>query len=346
MLGQKLETVNSQALVSPGEWLQQSIDAYQLSQCLYVAAKLGIADLLKDGPRNYEELAKASGAQPRALFRLLRALASAGVFNRVQDGRFALNEISDYLRRDAPRSLRAWAILSGEQPYPAWSQLLYSVETGETAFDHQFGMSNWQYRLQNSEADQVFNEAMSEGTRASTAAIVKTYDFAPFDCIVDVGGGQGALLASILRANPSARGVLFDLEQAVAGAKELLREAGIAERCETVGGSFLEAVPGGGDLYILKHILLNWDDPQCVRILKNCRQAMNENGTLLVIDQVIQSDKPTIDAALSDLRMMVMTGGQARTPEEIQALLREAGFRPTRVIPTRFSFQLLEAKRV
>jgi len=269
--------------VSPREALRQSIDAYQVSQCLYVAAKLGIADWLKAGPKHIEELAQARGAQPNALFRVLRALASAGVFSRLPDGRFALNEMSEYLCTDAPGSLRAWAILAGEQPYPAWGQLLYTVQTGEIGFDHLFGMSNWQYRVQNPSAAQVFNQAMSESVRASTSAILQAYDYSPFARIVDVGGGQGGLLAGILTANPSAQGVLFELEHVVASARQLLQKAGVAERCKIIPGSFLEGVPGGGDAYILKDILLNWDDQECVQILANCRQAMPKNAAVLII---------------------------------------------------------------
>jgi len=336
----------SQTSGSARESLRQSIDAYQVSQCLYVAAKLGLADLLKDGPKHFEELAKTSSAKPKPLFRVLRALASAGVFNQLPGGQFELTEMAEYLRTDTPGSLRAWAILAGEQPYPAWGQLLYTVQTGEIGFDHLFGMSNWQYRVQNPAAAQVFNEAMSEGVRASIAAILQAYDYSPFAQIVDVGGGQGALLAGILTANPSAKGVLFDLEHVVAGARPLLEKAGVAQRCETIGGSFLERVPVGGDAYILKDILLNWDDQECVQILANCRQAMHKDAALLIIERVIAAEKPTLDAAMVDLRMMVMLGGQARTTEELQALLSAAGFELIRTVPTRSAYQILEGKAV
>ncbi len=181
----------SQTSVSPREFLRQSIDGYQLSQCSYVAAKLGIADLLKDAPQPYEELAIASGTQPNALFRVLRALSSAGVLNRLQDGRFALNEVSNYLCSEVPGSLRAWAILAGEQFYPAWSQLLYTVQTGEPGFDHLFGMSSWEYHVKNPAAAQIFDAAMSEGVRASTAAIVKPSTLQDLIALsTSAGGGE------------------------------------------------------------------------------------------------------------------------------------------------------------
>lgn len=336
----------SQTIGNQREYLRQSIDAYQLSQCLYVAAKLGIADLLKDGPKHYVELAKASGVHANALFRLLRALACAGVFNRLPNERFALNQVSEYLCADVPGSLRAWAILAGEQPYPAWSHLLHSVQTGETAFDHLFGMSAWQYHAQNPSAAEVFNEAMSEGVRASTAAIVQAYDFSMFDRIVDVGGGQGALLFNILKANPSVRGILFDLEPVVQSARESLKSSEISERCETIAGSFLERVPDGGDAYILKDVILNWNDDKVTMILRGCRQAMKENQTLLIVERVIASDLPTLEAALVDMRMMVMTGGWGRSPEELQALLEGAGFEMTKVITTRSIYKIIEGKSV
>ncbi len=337
---------SSPTRVSPRELLRQSIDAYQLSQCVYVAAKLGLADLLKEGPKHSEELAQASGAHPQTLFRLLRALASAGAFTQLPDGRFALNEVSEYLGQDAPGSLRAWAILAGEQPYPAWSQLLYSVQTGAPAFDHLHGMSNWQYRDQNPLAARVFNEAMSEVVRASTAAIVAAYDFSQFARIVDVGGGQGALLVGLLKANPSLYGVLFDLEPVIASAKESLREAGMSERCEAVAGSFLEGVPSGGDAYIFKDVIMDWDDKEATRILGNCRQAMQANGTLLIVERMIASGQPTLEASMMDLRMLVVAGGRVRTREEFQALFSRAGFELTQVIPTRSPFQLVEGKWV
>ncbi len=339
-------TDSSHTRVSPRESLRQSIDAYQLSQCVYVAAKLGLADLLKEGPRSSEELAQASGAHPQTLFRLLRALTSAGVFARLPDGRFALDEVSEYLCQDAPGSLRAWAILAGEQPYPAWSQLLYSVQTGEPAFDHLHGISNWQYRAEHPMAAQVFNKAMSEVVRASTAAIVTAYDFSQFARIVDVGGGQGDLLVSLLKANPSLHGVLFDLEPVIASAKESLREARISVRCEAIAGSFIEGVPRSGDAYILKDVIMDWDDSEATRILRNCREAMQENGTLLIVERIIASDQPTLEASMVDLRMLVMVGGRARTREEFQALFSGAGFELTKVIPTSSPYQFVEGKAV
>lgn len=334
----------SQPLPSPRDSLLQFINAFQLSQCLYVAAELGIADLLKEGTLHCDAMAKATGVDPDSLFRLLRALATAGIFNRLDGDRFELNELSEYLRRDAPGSLHAWAILAGRELYSTWSHLLYSVRTGKPAFDDLHGMSVWEYRAHDRSAGEVFDEAMSERVRSSAAAVTRAYDFARFDRIVDVGGGQGLLIAGILNANPSARGVLFDLEPVVQGAKELLEEAGVSERCETVAGSFLHQVPSGGDAYVLKNIIHDWNDEKAIQILVNCRQAMQAGQILLLVERVVGSDRPTVEEALSDMRMLVTNGGRERTREEYQALLRASGFELARIIPTTTPYQIVEGK--
>lgn len=339
-------TDQSKTPLSSRDSLLQFINSFQISQCLYVAAELGIADLLKEGSRHYETLAKASGANPDALFRMLRVLASAGILNRLEGDSFELNELSEYLRRDAPGSLRAWAVLAEQQIYPTWNHLMHSVKTGAPAFDDEHGMSVWEYRAQNPGALRVFDEAMSERVRASSSAVVDAYDFSRFDRIVDVGGGQGLLIANILKANPSMRGILFDLDPVIQGAKQLLEEASVAERCEAVAGSFMEEVPRGGDIYILKNVIHDWDDARSVQILRNCRQAMPGHQTLLVIERVIPSDNPTVEDALSDMRMLVMNGGRERTREEFQALLSRCGFDLTRIIPTGSPYQIVEGNAV
>ncbi len=324
----------------------QSINAFRLSQCLYVISRLGIADLLKDGPMPYEELAKKSGAHPVALFRLLRALATFGIFNQLDMNRFELTDEAEYLCRDTPGSLHAWAILVGEQTYTAWGNLLYTIQSGEIAFDDLYGMSIWDYRAQNPAAGKVFDEAMSEIFRASNAAIVEAYNFSRFQRIVDVGGGKGELIAAILKANPTVRGVLFDQAPAIESGKALLKEAGVLERCETVAGNFLRGIPDGGDAYILKDVLHDWDEAKAVEILENCRRAMQEYQTLLVIERLIPSERPTPEAVMTDLTMMVMNGGRERTREEFQALLGKTSFELAKVLPTRSLYQIVEARAV
>ncbi len=336
----------SQSTDSPRAALMQLVNAYRLSQLVYVAAELNLADLLQEGPKHYEELGRACGADPRALSRLLRALTSAGVFTRLEGDRFELNALAENLRRDAPGSLRAWAIFTGQQLYPDWSDLLLSVKTGQNAFVQRNGMSAWEYRKQHPAFGQAFDEAMSAIIRDTAAAVVNAFDFSQFNRIVDVAGGQGVMLATILKAHPAVRGVLFDQEAVVQRAPDLLKREGIFDRCEIVGGSFFEQVPDGGELYILSHILHDWDDTESVQILKTCRRAMQHNKTLLIIERVIEPDKPMVEAALSDLNMLVRLGGRERTRAEFETLLRDAGFEFSTQIPTRSPNRIVEAKAV
>ncbi len=322
------------------------LNAYQLSQCLYVASELGIADLLKDGPKHYEELARASDAHPQSLLRLLRALASAGILVQRPGDWFELNDLAQYLRRDAPDSLRAWAILSGQQFYPTWGHLLYSVKTGEIAFDHLSGMSVWQHRAQNSAAGQVFDEAMHGVAHASHLAVVDAYDFARFDCVVDVGGGHGDLLATILGANPGLRGVLFDQESVVQAGKDYLKQIQVLERCKIIGGDFLEAVPAEGDAYILKRIIQDWDDQRAIQILHNCRRAMQSGQTLLIVERIMALDHPSLETTLTDVMMMVMNGGRERSETDFRALLNAAGFELPHVTATDSIFHIIASRAV
>jgi hypothetical protein len=330
----------------PRAALQQLIGAYRFSQLVYVAAELRIADQLKDGARSIEELARVSGAHPESLYRVLRTLASAGIFDQLEGKRFALNASAEYLRGDAPGSLRAQAVLAGQLFYSTWGSLLCSIKTGENAFEYTHGMNLWEYCEQNPAVGRVFAAAMSERVFFTAAAVVDAYDFSRFRRIVDVGGGQGVLLAAVLRANLSAQGVLFDQTQVVQSAQEALGAAGVLPRCELVAGDFFDQVPGEGDAYILSAILHDWDDARSAQILKNCRRAMQANQTLLIIERVIESDRPTLQAAEADMIMMVIAGGRQRTRAEHQSLLKGAGFELTNVIATSHQEQIIEAKSV
>jgi hypothetical protein len=333
----------SQTTVPPRLALLNLINAYRLSQLIYVAAELNVADLLKDGPKHYQQLAEASGVDPDALYRCLRALASAGVFMRMEGDRFGLNALADNLRRDVPGSLHAWAILQGQQVYPTWGNLLLSVKTGQVAFEQLHGMSLWEYLEKQPASGQVFDQALGAVKFHTAAALVKAYDFSRFRHVVDVGGGQGVLLAAILKAHPAVRGVLFDLEKVVASSKEWLKQEGLLERCEVHGGSFFDGVPSGGDAYILSHVIQDWDNGKSVQILKNCRRAMSAHQTLLIIERGIASDGPTVEAVLSDINMLVMVGGRERTREEYESLLSTVGFELTSVIPTQSPDRIFEA---
>ena len=233
---------------SPRDTMLQLTNAFRASQAIHVAATLGVADLLEDGPRSVDELAQATGTHASTLYRLLRALASVGVFAEQPDGQFRATPLAEYLRTNAPRSLRAWAMQIGQQYlWTSWGHLLHSVRTGEPAFLELYGATAWEYRQAHPEEDAVFNAAMTALSAGVVEAIVQSYDFSGIDVLMDVGGGEGVLLAAILEANPALRGVLFDQPHVVTGAKDLLERASVADRCEVVAGSFFESVPGGAD---------------------------------------------------------------------------------------------------
>lgn len=328
--------------LSPRDALRRMTDAYIVSQAIHVAATLGIADLLKDGPRTVDDLAQATGSRAPALYRLLRALASVGIFAEVDD-RFELTPMAQYLRTDVPGSVRAWAMYVG-RPYAwsTWAHLLHSVRTGEPAFPMLHGATPWEYRADHPEESAIFDAAMTGISAAVSGAVADSYDFSRIGVLADVGGGRGELLATILAANPRLRGILFDLPHVVAGAGPVLEQAGVADRCEIVGGSFFEVVPGGADAYILKSVVHDWDDARAVEILRACRAAMAETSRLLLVEPIIRPGNEPDPMKLRDVMMLVMLGGRERTADDFQKLLDEAGFRLSRVIPTGSPFSIVE----
>lgn len=323
----------------------QFITGFWTSRAVYVAAKLGLADLLQSGPKTVAELAAATGTHAPSLYRIMRALTSAGVFKTEQDNRFALTPLSETLVTGTPGSTRMFIISElGQEHYPAWGNLLHSVKTGEIAFDNFFGMDVWKYFAQNPEDAAVFNDSMSGMTAAANEAIMSVYDFSQFGKVIDIGGGHGGLITSILKKNPQTKGVLFDAPMVIEGARAKLESAGVADRCETVGGDFFQAVPAGGDAYVMKWIIHDWEDEKAIRILKNCRQHMQPDNRLIIVDCVVpENDEPDF-SKLFDLNMMVMTGGKERTATEFRELLAAAGFELLRVIPTDVPTCIVEAK--
>jgi O-methyltransferase/methyltransferase family protein len=333
------------AVPPPAVRMEQLLNGYRLTQTLYVAAKLGIADLLRDGPKTSEELAAEASANAGALYRILRALASQGVFEEIAERRFALTPLAELLRADHPRSVRPLAMFFGQDAYPVWADLLYSARTGAPAFDHRFGASHFEYLAQHAEAAAVFNATMSANTTRSVASTVSAYAFPASGVVVDVGGGHGALIAAILRANPGLRGVLFDMPHVVEGAAPILEEAGVAERCARVGGDFFSPPLPPGDVYTLRQIIHDWDDERSVLILRNCAQAMAADGRVLTIEAIIPPGNEPSRIKFLDLQMLVMTGGRQRTEEEYRELYAAAGLRLTRVIPTNSEFSIVEGVR-
>ena len=334
--------------VPPEMAMMQMTSGYWISQSIYAAAKVGIPDLLKDGPKNYEELASSTGTDARALYRILRALAQVGVFAEAGEGCFALTPLSACLQSDIPGSVRAMAIMAGEEQYKAWGDILYSMRTGTSAFEHLYGMPVFQYYAQNPESGKTFNEAMTSGSAAAKAEVIKSYDFSNIRKLVDVGGGQGSFIAAILKANPTVQGVLFDQPSVVEGAKDVVEAEGVTDRCEIVGGSFYDSVPGGADAYVLKNVLHDWDDETCLTILKNCYRAMEENGKLLVVEQVVPpGNEPALAKFLDVNMMMLLTGGCERTEAEYRTLFEAAGFQLTKVVSTQSKIMsVIEAVRV
>ena len=327
--------------------LGRMTNGYQVSQAIQVAAVLGIADLLGDGTRSSDDLAAAAGVHPPSLHRVLRALAAVGVFREEADRRFSLTPMGQCLRSDAPRPVGPWAEYIG-RPYHwhSWGDLLHSVRTGESAFRHLHGADLWEWRGRSPEEGAVFDRSMTALSRGVAEAAVAAHDFSRYRRVVDVGGGDGALLAAVLAANPSARGVLFDQPGVVAGAAEVLRGAGVAERCEVVGGSFFEAVPDGADALLLKAILHDWDDAGAGAILRSCRRAAVPGCALLVVERVLAPPNEDPVSKFSDLNMMVMTGGRERTEEEFATLLAAAGFRLTAVTGTGTQYSVVEGVAV
>jgi O-methyltransferase domain/Dimerisation domain len=320
------------------------IFGFMVSQAIHVAAKLGIADLLKDEPKGYAELACATATHAPSLYRVLRALASAGVFAETEPGVFGLTPLGETLRSDVPGSMRAMSVFMGEQcNWQAWGDILHSVKTGESAFEHVFGMGFFQHLERHPEAARVFSEAMTSNSEPFDAAVTAGYDFSGISRIIDLGGGHGSLISSILKAYPNMKGILFDAPHVSEGARSRLKAEGVSERCEVIAGDFLESIPGGADAYMMKHIIHDWDDANAVAILKNCRRAMPEGaGKLLLIEEVLPCDNTPALAKLIDLEMLLMPGGRERTEAEYRTLFEAAGFRLTSVTPTQSPLSVIE----
>jgi hypothetical protein len=303
------------------------INGFQTSQAIYVAVTLGIPDLLRNRALACDELASATGSHAGALYRLLRALAAIGVLSESEGRRFALAPLGRALTSDAEHSRNAWAkFVAGPPLWAAWGQLLHSVRTGETGFGRVHGQDVWGFRADNPEESALFDLAMRENSRAIAHEILSAYDFTQLDHIVDVGGGNGTLVAGLLAACQQATGTLLDLAHVVAGATEVLEQAGVRQRCKVHAGSFFDGVPAGGDVYVLKSILHDWDDPEAHTILHNCREAMHRCARLLVVERMLAPPNQGAEGKLSDLNMLVNAGGRERTSEEFIALLAAAGF--------------------
>ncbi|GIJ61219.1 methyltransferase [Virgisporangium aurantiacum] len=328
----------------PRRHLLGLINGFRISQALHVAAVLGLSDHLADGPRTAAELAAVTGCHPGSLHRLLRALATAGVYEQAADGRFACTPLGAELRAGG---LRDWAAFAGAPSmWQAWGALGHSVRTGGNAFASVHGEGVWDYRAGNPAEGAAFDLAMAALSRPVAEAAVEAYDFGALTTVADIGGGNGALLATLLTRHPRLRGHLLDQPHVVAAAPALLAAAGVADRCEVHAGDLFTAVPPGADAYVLKSILHDWPDQEALAIARVCRHAMRPDSVLLVLERVLTGPPhPATDlpAAFSDLNMLVGPGGQERTRDEYETLLREAGLHLTRVLPTTTEISIIEA---
>ena len=324
--------------------LAAMIGGYCLSQAVYVAAKLGIAERLhRDGPQDAGQLARAVGAHASSLHRLMRTLASLGILTQDDAGRFALTELGHLLRPDAANSLWAMAMTVGETHYPAFAELHRCVKSGECGFDAAFGVSFFEHFKYNEQAAQYFDRAMAQTRAQATADVLDTCDFSEVRTVVDVGGGTGDLLTKVLAKYPAMRGVLFDLPHVVEKARERLDQDKRHDRLTMLGGDFFCGVPPHRDLYVLRHILHDWDDDRSLRILTNCRRAMKPGTRLLLVESIVHPGNEPSPAKVLDLVMLAMTGGMERTESQYRELLSAAGFTITQIKPAG-EFHLIEAQ--
>ncbi|MBD3886706.1 methyltransferase [Phormidium tenue FACHB-886] len=325
--------------VAPQETMLSLIGGFWIARSIYLAAQLGVADLFDDQPKTIAQLAAATNTDPRSLYRLLRALSSVGIFTE-SDQSFALTPLGATLKSDSPGSMRYAAMAQmGDDHSLGWSNGLHSLKTGEIAFDAAAGMSVWDYYAQHPEAGKVFSQSMTSMGTAIAQAVVASYDFSRFNTIVDVGGAQGSLISTILQANSHLNGILFDLPEIIANVQ-------VDQNIQPVAGNFFESVPTGGDAYLMRWIIHDWNDEKSSIILKNCHQAMPEHGKLLLVESIIPPGNEPSPAKFIDVIMLLMTGGRERTEEEYRSLLRSNGFELTRVIPTPSLLSIIEAVKI
>jgi hypothetical protein len=323
----------------------ERIAAYWQSQLVFVAAKLGIADVLVAGPLTADEIATRVGAHAPYLKRVLRALASLGIFAVDPHGRFHLTRLAQTLRSDHPESLRDFALmLVDDYNWSAWGALEHAVKSGDSAFEHVHGSPAFPWMREHPEKERMFSASMASISGMENAAVARAYAFGKLQTVVDIGGAHGHLLAAILRSYVKLRGVLFDQPQVLAEAAGtgLMTAPDISGRCEARGGDFFESVPEGADAYVMKYIIHDWDDEKSIRILENCRKAMGAEGRVLVVDHVVAAGNRFDWGKLVDINMMVMLGSKERTKNEFRQLFARAGLRLKRVIRTASSLSILE----
>lgn len=315
------------------------------AQAVRLAALLGLADLVKDGPKHLSALAEATNSDQHALYRLLYALANCGYFEEVEPYVFAQTARSHVLRSDLPRSLSNFAIMHGEEwQWMPWQNALKTIHSGEPVFPEMFGKDLWSYfKEDNPEAARRFNNAMSSQSRQYNEAIAKAYDFAAAGVLADIAGGQGSFLATILRTSPDTRGILFDRPPVIETARQQPFWQGLEERVTLVSGDFFKEVPAGADTYMLKQIIHDWQDQECIQILSNCRKAMKPGGHILLVEEIVTPGKKgAAIVSLIDLQLQLLVSGRRRSEAELRALLEASGFKFARVVPTTSTYSIVE----
>jgi O-methyltransferase domain len=324
--------------------LRQLIAGFQVSRAIHAAASIGLADHIGDSVMAVPDLALATGCEAVALERLLVALTAVGVLRRDPGGRYGLSGVGHFLRRDVPGTQVHRARLTGSPSFwRTWGEFDRSVRTGKMAFELVHGMDGWAYRNEHPEEGAIFDATMAADADWMAAAIIDVGDLGRFQHFVDVGGGDGTLLAKLLDRYPRAQGTLFDHPRVVMRSAETFAMRGLADRCASVGGDFFRTVPSGGDAYLLKWILHDWTDADCLRILRQCRHAMVDKARLIIVEYVLDPEHPDQAAALMDLTMLVMNGGRERSTREFSELLAAAGFHLVSVTPTPAGLSIIEA---
>lgn len=319
-----------------GGLIQKSISA---------VAKLGIADYLSGEPQSISELAEATNTHENSLYRVLRMLAGLGIFKETTNRMFELTPSGELLGSDHPDSLWNFAIMMGEDwLWKNWNEMMYSLETGLTAQEKVHGSGSFDFFTGNREAGRIFNLAMTDISKPDVPAIVEAYDFSEIETLVDIAGGQGKLLAGIIKANPTVKGILFDLPPVIEDARELIQQEEMEQKIEPKSGNFFKSIPGGADAYILKHIVHDWDDEHCLKILKNIRNAMNPDGRILICEMVVPDGNAPSPAKLLDLQMLLTAGGRERTKEEFDELFTGAGFRLSEIYLTKTPTCIIEGR--
>ena len=330
----------------PPARMLQLITGYWISQAVGAAAKLGLADQLADGSRSADDVATSVKGHAQSVHRVMRMLASIGVFTMDSDERFGLTPLGDTLRTGVPGSMKNFAIAeTSAGHWLPWGQMSEAVRTGRSMSTSALGMELWDWYSTHPEEGEFFNRAMGDLSAGVSGEVTGSYDFSDFKTVLDVGGAHGILLGAILRANPHMRGILFDLPHVTATAADSLRAQGIEQRCELVTGDFFASVPPGADIHVLKQIIHDWSDEECITLLRNCHRALKPSGKILLVEMVIPADNSPSMAQAMDMNMLVLLTGKERTELQYRDLLAAAGFRMERVIPTHSPFSIIEASR-